>query len=61
MTYLEAAQVLDHLVKTAIKNLPGDGERKVEIISAMNKGIEACAICNSVQQDIINGKVKEEE
>ena len=30
MTYLEAAQTLEHLVRTATKGLPGDGERKAE-------------------------------
>ena len=60
MTYLEAVEVLEYLVGTGSKGLP-DGERKTGIIAALNKGIEACNICNSVQQDIINGKVKEEE
>ena len=43
-----------------IPNLP-NGDRKTEIIAALNKGIEACKICDSVQQEILNGKVADEE
>lgn len=60
MTYLEAVMVFEYLVGTAIPNLP-NGDRKTEIIAALNKGIEACTICDSVQKDILNGKVAEEE